>query len=170
MEMAARPLACERDSGERTAKANKTSVAKRRIELVPAGRLPYPRRSDLERRPLPMSPKPAKPISSIAMGGISGTVPDCAPPMLTNESPASVPAGETEFRLTPGLSMSDAGANEPSTGEVTLQHAGGKVPWITPDGQVMAKLLCAAIIWKPKFWFVPPPKGEFEPGRYGRVG
>jgi hypothetical protein len=33
----------------------------------------YPRRADLERRRLPMSANPAKPINSIAGGGISGT-------------------------------------------------------------------------------------------------
>ena len=116
-----------------------------------------------------MSAKPAKPISSIAHCGISGTVADCVTLMLTTKPPSGGSEGGSGFRLPPGFTKADTGANEPTTtGSVTSQHAGGKVPWITPDGQVMAKLFCAAIISRPRICFAleyAPPKGGFEPGK-----
>jgi hypothetical protein len=129
-----------------------------------------------------MSANPAKPISSIAGGGISGTDgAGCGSPILASE-PVPVGSGGglkfgggSKFGNPFGFPKSDVGAEAPSTmGGVTSQHAGGKVPWITPDGEVMAKLLCAAIISDPKIGFAlgkaPPPKGGFEPGRFGICG
>jgi hypothetical protein len=123
----------------------------------------YPRRADLQRGRLPTSANPAKPISSIAVGGISGI--DVAG--VTLRSPSVPPKSGSvvgPFRLT----KSDAGANASlTTGGVTSQasHASGKVPWISPDGQVMAKLFCAAVISNLALGLFPPT-GGFELGRF----
>ena len=119
---------------------------------APSCSSPYPRRADLEIRPLPMSAKPAKPISSIAHRGISGTdvagLPCPVQAGYDEESPSGIGAGP-EFGLSFGFPKSAAAVNAPSmTGGVTSQHADGKVPWIIPHGEVMAKLFCAAIISK----------------------